>query len=409
MYVSKTPTAQDPLKAVLSARQLESLLTRIQCEGFTVVGPTNRSDAIDYAVLRSAGDLPYGWTEQHAPGSCRLVPSDAMQAFRHSVGPTPWKRFLIPDHYVCWRATRTDAGLSIDCPPSAGEKLAFWGIRSCDLHALAALDRLFLGSTVPHPSNALYGTEGASPDPIYKRRRESLLIVAFHCGWPSRSCFCTSMGTGPRATVGFDLAFLELAVNDAILYVGEAGSKRGERLLSGLDAEAPSALVIQAAEQAHARAAQAVQRTLETNGLKDLLYRRLDDPRWQETAKRCFTCGNCTLVCPTCFCSTFVDTTDLSGQEVERKRRWDTCFSIELSYLHGGGSVRTSPASRYRHWLMHKLATWWDQFGISGCVGCGRCITWCPAGIDITEEAQILSESERRQAPDSEEACHAPL
>ena len=409
MHGSKTATNLDPLKAVLKARQLEALLTRIQREGFIVVGPTNRSDAIDYAVIQSAGDLPYGWTEQHSPGSCRLVPSDAREAFRHSVGPTPWKRFLLPDNCVYWRATRTDAGLTIDCPPSASEKIAFWGIRSCDLHALGALDRLFLGGSTPHPTDALLGSEGAPPDPIYKRHREALLIVAFHCGWPSQSCFCTSMGTGPRATDGFDLAFLELAFEDEILYVAETGSERGERLLSGLGAEAPSALVIQAAEEAHARAARAVQRSLETDQLKDLLYRRLDDPRWQATAKRCFTCGNCTLVCPTCFCSTFLDSTDLSGREAERRRRWDSCFSIEFSYLHGGGSVRTSPASRYRHWLMHKLATWWDQFGISGCVGCGRCITWCPAGIDITEEARALRESTRRQAPDSEEACHAPV
>ncbi|MHC1744491.1 MAG: 4Fe-4S dicluster domain-containing protein [Syntrophobacteraceae bacterium] len=409
MRGSTTATNHSHSKAVLDARQLEALLARIQSDGFAVVGPTIRSDAIDYAVIESVNDLPYGWTEEHAPGSCRLVQAESRLAFQHTVGPTPWKRFLIPDDLVCWRASRTEEGFTIECPPSDNEKYAFWGIRSCDLHALAALDQIFLGKPLLHPPGTFRAVEGAFPDPTYKERREDLLIVAFHCGWPGQTCFCTSLGTGPRASGGFDLAFLELTLEEEVLYVGETGSERGERLLSDLNADAPSALVIQAAEQAHDRAAHAVQRTLEADGLRDVLYRRIDAPRWQETARRCFTCGNCTLVCPTCFCSTLLDSTDLSGRAAERVRRWDSCFSVEFSYLHGGGSIRTSPASRYRHWIMHKLATWWDQFSVSGCVGCGRCITWCPAGIDITEEARILRESDRRQAPTPEEACHAPV
>jgi Fe-S-cluster-containing hydrogenase component 2 len=140
-----------------------------------------------------------------------------------------------------------------------------------------------------------------------------------------------------------------------------------------------------------ARAAGSMGRSLETAGLKESLY-RYEDPHWDEVARRCLTCANCTMVCPTCFCASVEDVSDLAGVETERRRRWDSCFTMEFSYIHGG-SVRTSAGARYRQWITHKLATWHDQFGRSGCVGCGRCITWCPVGIDITEEARAIRPS----------------
>jgi len=149
-----------------------------------------------------------------------------------------------------------------------------------------------------------------------------------------------------------------------------------------------------AAQQAVDRAAGQMGRTMDTAGIKELLYRSYDHPRWDDVAKRCLTCANCTMVCPTCFCSTVEDTSDLKGEHAERWRKWDSCFTMDFSYIHGG-SVRSTPRARYRQWMTHKLATWIDQFGTSGCVGCGRCITWCPVGIDITEEVRAIRESEQ--------------
>lgn len=409
MRGSNTPSKYSEPGVVLDGHGLAALMARIQGEGFALIGPTARLGAVDYAPITGMEELPFDWTEEHAAGTCRLTRSGEPLAFRHTVGPTPWKRFLIPDDGVYWKATRTEAGFSIHLPPEADERFAFWGIRSCDLHALAALDRVFWGQSVHRGSGTDQNARSACFDPVYRRRRAALLIVAFHCGWPGQTCFCTSLGTGPRASGGFDLAFMEIALNGEVLYVGETGSEQGERLLAGVSSERPTAHVIQATEEAHERAAGAAERSFSKAGVREALFRCVDNPRWQETAGRCFTCGNCTLVCPTCFCSTVLDRSDLAGKVAERVRRWDSCFSVDFSYLHGGGSIRTSPASRYRHWLMHKLATWQDQFGVSGCVGCGRCITWCPAGIDITEEARMLVESDRRKAPTPEEACHAPV
>jgi ferredoxin len=109
------------------------------------------------------------------------------------------------------------------------------------------------------------------------------------------------------------------------------------------------------------------------------------------------------MVCPTCFCHSVHDVTDLQGSRVERRLRWDSCFSLDHSYLHGG-SIRAGTPDRYRQWLTHKLSTWWGQFGESGCVGCGRCTTWCPVGIDFVAEARALAAegawlTEQRPAP----------
>jgi Fe-S-cluster-containing hydrogenase component 2 len=134
-------------------------------------------------------------------------------------------------------------------------------------------------------------------------------------------------------------------------------------------------------------------RTLATDGLREVLLRQLDSPHWDEVGERCLACANCTLVCPTCFCSSVEDVSDLDGSHAERWRRWDSCFNPGFSHIHGG-EVRNSTGARYRQWLTHKLATWHDQFGTSGCVGCGRCVTWCPVGIDLTAEAARLRERE---------------
>ncbi|HTV89810.1 MAG TPA: 4Fe-4S dicluster domain-containing protein, partial [Stellaceae bacterium] len=145
-----------------------------------------------------------------------------------------------------------------------------------------------------------------------------------------------------------------------------------------------------AAAAAVARAAAQMGRTMpDANDVPELLRQNLDHPRWNEVADRCLTCGNCTMVCPTCFCTTVEDTVSLDGAKAERVQHWDSCFTTDFSYLHGG-SVRGSPRSRYRQWMTHKLSTWVDQFGTSGCVGCGRCITWCPVAIDITEEVAAI-------------------
>jgi ferredoxin len=263
--------------------------------------------------------------------------------------------------------------------PQAAARYAFVGARSCELHAIGILDRVLTG--------------GRRSDPAVAKSTDDVFIVAVQCGEAGGTCFCVSMNTGPVAERGFDLALTEILNDVAHHFVVEVGSERGADVLEDVPHRDATIGDRDAACSVHERTASHMGRDLDTTGIRELLYRNFEHPRWDDVAERCLTCGNCTMVCPTCFCTTVEDVTDLQGEHVERHQRWDSCFTVDYSHIHGG-SVRNSTRSRYRQWMTHKLATWWDQFGSSGCVGCGRCITWCPVGIDLTEEARAIRESE---------------
>ena len=364
--------------AVLPRERLRTLLATLRELGYTLVGPTVRQGAIVYAEIAGAEDLPAGWTERQEAGTYRLERRDDQALFGFAVGPQSWKQVFFPPRLRLWRAHREGRGFTVQTETAAPPRVALIGARSCDLHAIAVQDRTFLG--------------GSFRDPDYAARREGIFVVAVNCGQAGGTCFCVSMGTGPRATAGFDLALTEL-LDGSHRFLVEIGSEAGTAVLARVGAGPATETDRRTADAIVARTAQSMGRALDTHDIKDLLYRNYEHPRWDEVASRCLTCGNCTLVCPTCFCTNVADTTDLTGEHAERWRTWDSCFTLEHSYLHGG-SVRTSPRSRYRQWLTHKLATWIDQFGTSGCVGCGRCITWCPVGIDLTEEVRAIRQAD---------------
>lgn len=362
----------------LDRAELDRLLELLQADGRRLIAPTVREGAIVYDRIRAAAELPGGWTDEQAPGRYRLAKRDDEALFGYAVGPHSWKKYLFPPEARMWRAQRKqDGGFCVDPEPAPKEKYAFLGVRPCELAAIGIQDTVFL--------------KGPFTDPIYEARRSDVLLVAVHCGVPAGTCFCVSMNTGPRAApdAGFDLALTEVVAEDGHWFLIEAGSPRGEALVQQLGAPEADGSARAAAHQVTLAAARQMGLKLETDRLPEALQAQPDHPRWSDVATRCLNCANCTMACPTCFCSDVEDSTDLSGDHAERWRRWDSCFSLEHSYMHGG-SVRTSGSSRYRQWLTHKLSTWHDQFGSSGCTGCGRCVTWCPVGIDITEEASAI-------------------
>jgi ferredoxin len=274
------------------------------------------------------------------------------------------------------RAHRTDDGFDIEPNEETPPTFAFLGVRGCDLAAIHVQDRVFMG---PHA------------DPTYSVRRSSAFIVALNCSTPSGTCFCVSMGTGPKAGPGYDLGLTELIDDEGHRFLVEIGTERGAEVMDALVHRPAREADEDAATVVVERAAASMGREMRTDDIKELLYANYEHPRWDDVASRCLTCTNCTLVCPTCFCSSVEDTSDLTGDTTERWRSWDSCFTLDFSEL-GGSSVRATNRGRYRQWMTHKLATWIDQFGTSGCVGCGRCITWCPVGIDITEEVRAIRE-----------------
>jgi ferredoxin len=365
-----------PAQATIDRAGLDELIAALRRRGHETIGPTVRDGAIVYDEVSSCDDLPAGWTDEQDGGSYRLRRREDEALFGYAVGPQSWKRFLHPPELTLWRAKRgADGELEVSEEPPEAPSYAFLGVRSCELHAIAIQDRVLM--------------EGEYPDPFYRARREGAFIVAVNCTVAGGTCFCVSMETGPKADAGYDLALTEVIDGGRHYFLCEAGSERGAELLAELPREEAGPAELAAAEAGVASAAANQGRAMETAGIKELLYENLDHPRWDEVSERCLTCGNCTMVCPTCFCTTVEDAGDLAGETAERTRQWDSCFTLDFSYVHGG-SVRATPKARYRQWMTHKLATWIDQFGTSGCVGCGRCITWCPVAIDITEEVAAI-------------------
>jgi ferredoxin len=382
----------------IESAQLDELLEALRRRGHTVIGPVVRDGAIVYDELDSAADLPRGLTDEQEPGHYRLRRRDDEALFGFAVGPHSLKRFQLPADRLIFSARLGRSGelddIVVDSEPP---RIAVLGVRSCELHARRILERVLLG--------------GSRPDPIERAASERLFLVAVQCAEPAGTCFCASMGTGPEVTDGHDIVLTEIlrtpAGDPVHRFVLQAGSERGAEVLADLNSRPATDAEERAAREVPRQAAAQMGRELVTDGLRELLYRSYDDPRWDEVAERCVTCGNCTMVCPTCFCTTVEDVSDLAGERLERHQRWDSCFTVDYSFIHGG-SVRNTARSRYRQWLTHKLATWSDQFGTAGCVGCGRCIAWCPVGIDITEEAAaIRTNDEQAAARRGEEANHA--
>jgi formate hydrogenlyase subunit 6/NADH:ubiquinone oxidoreductase subunit I len=370
---------------ILERSGLDHLIDSIKRRGYKVIGPIVRDSAIIYDELTNANDLPIGWTDEQTNGTYRLKRRNDAAVFGWTVGPQSWKKFLFPPIQKIFTAHKNITGLELQnskeqkSQESTGTKYAFFGVRSCELTAITIQDKVFIG--------------GPFIDPFYERRRKGTFIVAVNCVQAGGTCFCASMNTGPKATGGFDLALTEVLDDKRHYFIMEIGTELGEDILKSIKCTKASDEYLTILNEINEKAVKQMGRSLDTNNLKNILYKNSEHPRWERTAALCLTCANCTMVCPTCFCTNVEDVTDLAGKEADRVRKWDSCFILDFSYIHGG-SVRTSAKARYRQWMTHKLASWVDQFGTFGCVGCGRCITWCPVGIDITEEARAIREKQ---------------
>jgi sulfhydrogenase subunit beta (sulfur reductase) len=361
--------------AALPKSKLDELLARLQEKGYRTYGPRIRDDAVVYAPLEKAADLPQGHTSVESAGQYRVVPSGNSRYFDITPGAQSWKQFFFPPRValfdLCrqaeWKKEKTDGAVP---------RVALVGVRPCELAAIKIQDLAFLREDFT--------------DPIYRDRRANAFLLVVNCLHPGGTCFCASMGTGPKAAGDFDLALTEL--DDA--YILEIGSEAGKDILQGIPLQPVKKAMTQEAEKGFAAAKDNMGRQLETGDLPDLILKNLDHPEWAAVAARCMSCASCTLVCPTCFCWDTQDHTSLDGKQTGRERVWDSCFNPGYSY-QAGGNTRPDTRSRYRQWLSHKLGTWKEQYGVLGCVGCGRCITWCPVKIDITEEIAALRKEAR--------------
>ncbi len=370
---------------LLPSSKLAGLFEALTRQGYDIIGPTVRDSAIVIDHIHCPEQLPIGWMDEQSPGHYRLKRRQDEAYFGFAVGPQSWKKYFLPADLRLWSAERRKGSFRIlnnDAPPR--QPLALIGVRPCDLAAIGIQDRVLM--------------QDRYVDSEYAKRRWESLIVVVQCTHAAPTCFCASLDLGSEVEAGFDLSITELLQSGNHTFLVRAGSPRGAELLSELETEPAGNGALQSESDAIETARHEQVRSVDLAGLKELVHKRFDDDCWDKITAPCLTCGNCTMACPTCFCSTVEDTSDLSGKKAERWRLWDSCFTLSYSYIHGG-SVRTSAKARYRQWLTHKLISWVDQFGTVGCVGCGRCITWCPVGIDLTEAVHTIREDKDNGNP----------
>jgi NAD(P)H-flavin reductase len=362
----------------LPSSRLDELLDALRADGRRLVGPVVEDGALKMSEITAAAELPFGWTVTSAPGVMRVERrTDEVGASRAFDNGPAWsgvKPWTFPPRVDALSIeTESDGRLAVRVEAPAPTPTAIIGARACDLAALAVHDRVLAG--------------GPAVDPDYAARRADLFVVAVECAFATSTCFCSSMGTGPEVASGADIVLAEIEGG----FSARADTPAGARLLAGLDLAAATAGQVGVAIAQVAATRASMGNAVEAEGLHDRLLANLDHPRWDAIAERCLACANCTLVCPTCFCTGVTISSDLDGRESSATRTWDSCFTGGFAQVAGGGSFRPRHRDRYRQWLTHKFGTWFDQFGTSGCIGCGRCVAWCPVGIDVREELAIIA------------------
>lgn len=376
LLFSEGSLLNEELTYVLPYTQVQDFINCLISAHYRCIGPQVRDGAIVYDELTQCGQLPWGLREIQKPGEYQLEKIAEHKAFSWANGPQALKPLLFKPQESLWRVVRDEQGaLTFESVQPKEKPIAFIGARACDIEAMLIQDKVFLSK--PHA------------DPRYQHRRENLLIIAVNCSYASDNCFCVSAGTGPEVTRAYDILLTEIDHG----FIVKVGSDQGRRIIDTLYLNQASPSQCQIAKQDTQQAADMQTKRIPLDnqrGLRDVLFNQLDHPRWQEVADRCLSCGNCTQVCPTCFCHSEEEHPDLDGESSEHQRVWDSCFSQGHSFV-SGHPLRDETHKRYRQWLTHKVGSWFDQFDVSGCVGCGRCVTWCPVGIDITEELAVLS------------------
>ncbi len=312
-----------------------------------------------FAVMRSFGTVyaPVRVSEQSFSFKEVNAPNEiAFEALRTILPP---KKFFFREHERI--LAYSEDGIKEVRPTPAPQVL--FGLHPCDLAGLGIMDKIFLNQP---------------EDTHYSARRKSSLLVGLSC-LPDKYCFCKSMETDSPSS-NYDLFLTDLDGH----YFVQIDTANGLTLVeSDRDLfSRPTVEQKQAFKNFWTSRQKAFERGFESENLPAIVDMEWENKVWDDLGNRCLSCGNCTFVCPSCYCFDMIDIASLHADRGERVREWDSCQLVGFAKVAGDYNFRPGPVDRLKFWYRHKLHGFEDPYVLPTCVGCGRCTTSCPSGID---------------------------
>ncbi len=323
-------------------------------EGYQVFAPMAVDDVVRFKPVEDPAEVSLDFHNSNVPPKELMFPQTET-LFKYRVGSTD---------------------IEPEVPEESAKRLVF-GIRPCDAMAYTIVDHLYSWDF---------------PDPYYQKRRESTVLFGLACAEPMSSCFCPSLGGGPASEKGLDALMFDLGDTFYVKTITDSG----EEAAKAMGLEAASETEVKAAQAQEAEALAGIKRSIDTEGIPEKLPALYDHPFWEQFSDRCLSCGICTFLCPTCHCFDIQD--EVEAFDGRRARMWDTCMFAEYTAHTSGHNPRPTRKERTRNRISHKYSYFPEKFDVIACVGCGRCIYFCPVNIDILD---ILEKS--KQAPVKEE------
>jgi ferredoxin len=288
----------------------------------------------------------------------------------------PPKELMFPETETLFKYRVGSTDIEPEVPDEAARRLVF-GIRPCDAMAYTIVDNLYSWDF---------------PDPYYQKRRESTVLFGFACGDPAANCFCPSLGGGPASEQGLDAIMFDLGET----YYVKTLTDKGEEAAKAMGIESAGSGEKKAAEAQEKEAVAKIKRSIDTAGIPEKLPALYDHPFWEQFSDRCLSCGICTFLCPTCHCFDIQD--EIEAFDGRRARMWDTCMFPEYTLHTSGHNPRPTRKERTRNRISHKYSYFPEKFDVIACVGCGRCINYCPVNIDILDILEKSKQAEAKEA-----------
>ncbi|MEW6070064.1 MAG: 4Fe-4S dicluster domain-containing protein [Candidatus Thermoplasmatota archaeon] len=294
--------------------------------------------------------------------------------YEYSNSTIPPKQIIFPQSEVLFKFQLTRKITELQVPVTEGkEKIILW-LRPCDAKSFLILDKIF---------------DSEYKDNNYINKRKTTTLVGLSCNSPSSNCFCTSIKGSPFSKENLDVLFTELDKSyyvEVITKKGEELIEKAPRLFSEVSKEASIKKV-----ELQAEAERKIVRSVEVNKITEKLKAIYESAFWDSIGEKCIACGICAYLCPTCHCFDINDEVSITRAKGARIRTWDYCTHQLYTLQASGFNPRPTQKYRVRNRVYHKFKYFQDNFNSTGCVGCGRCVEYCPVNIDVSEILSKIS------------------